>query len=567
MAEPNEKTTRYSDHELEPIRNSNDAMADIIGDIGKWQVQKIILVFLISVPGLALMFSVPFVFYKTDFWCEESAILNMSSYQASLNEYSEGVASSKNTSLSVVPLNNTVNTCSMICTKYGYDRPVWAQTIQMEWNLVCDRVHLEVLAKMTIFGGLAVGTFGAGWISDNYGRKNAIVLMSQLLFGSGILASTMTNFIAFLILWFLAGIAAIGVYTVCFVWTVESVSGKWKTIIGIMMAIAFPVSNFLVTGIAVSFRDWRRILQVTSALHILTPLLASYFPESPRWLLSSIHSHHRLEAKAILKNVASVNGTNNEKLDRNIDNLLELFNDHQKTKHQATSRFSDIFTKRILLKRTVIMYWNWFTNAFIIYGFGLNWKELTGNLTINIVIGASLAILARFITMPIILKAGRKIPYIICLTGAGASFLIMLAFEKGVYPYNWPIVVFAMFGYFCIATTFGIIWIYASELYPTKTRNAAVGSCSFVARVGGVLATLVGQLAEIHIAIPSALFAFSALLSVLLTLLLPETGGKKLPDTIEECRLQSTGGIQRPHIVLDRKSKSYTVNNSKLTEI
>ena len=129
MAKPNEKTTRFPGHELEPIRNSNDAIADIVGDIGKWQVQKIILVFLISVPGLALMFSVPFVFYKTDFWCDESAIPNMSSYQASLNEYSEEVASSKNTSLSVVPLNNTVNTCSMICTKYGYDRTVWAHGI------------------------------------------------------------------------------------------------------------------------------------------------------------------------------------------------------------------------------------------------------------------------------------------------------------------------------------------------------------------------------------------------------------------------------------------------------
>ena len=62
MANLNDKTTRYSGHELEPIRNSNDAIADIVGDIGKWQVQKIILVFLISVPGLALMFSVPFVF-------------------------------------------------------------------------------------------------------------------------------------------------------------------------------------------------------------------------------------------------------------------------------------------------------------------------------------------------------------------------------------------------------------------------------------------------------------------------------------------------------------------------
>ena len=58
---------------------------------------------------------------------------------------------------------------------------------------------------MTIFGGFAVGTFGAGWLSDVYGRKTAIILLSQLLFGAGILASTMTAFAGFLIFWFLTG--------------------------------------------------------------------------------------------------------------------------------------------------------------------------------------------------------------------------------------------------------------------------------------------------------------------------------------------------------------------------
>ena len=58
---------------------------------------------------------------------------------------------------------------------------------------------------MIIFGGFAVGTFGAGWLSDAYGRKTAIILLSQLLFGAGILASTMTAFAGFLIFWFLTG--------------------------------------------------------------------------------------------------------------------------------------------------------------------------------------------------------------------------------------------------------------------------------------------------------------------------------------------------------------------------
>ena len=56
-----------------------------------------------------------------------------------------------------------------------------------------------------------------------------------------------------------------------------------------------------------------------------------------------------------------------------------------------------------------------------------------------------------------------------------------------------------------------------------------------MARVGGILANLVGTLAEINIHIPTVLFGSSALLSAVLSFFLPETGGKPLPETVEDC--------------------------------
>ena len=55
----------------------------------------------------------------------------------------------------------------------------------------------------------------------------------------------MINFVLTSYDYLLPGIAAIGVFTVCFVWAMESVSGKWKTIIGVTMAFSWPISRWV----------------------------------------------------------------------------------------------------------------------------------------------------------------------------------------------------------------------------------------------------------------------------------------------------------------------------------
>merc|ERR1711879_55538 len=99
----------------------------------------------------------------------------------------------------------------------------------------------------------------------------------------------------------------------------------------------------------------------------------------------------------------------------------------------------------------------------------------------------------------------------------------------------------ATIGRFGIVASFGIIFVYAAELFPTVVRSVAMGLSSTSARVGGVAAPMVILFSSVSQALPMLIFGTAALLSGLLILLLPETLGKPLPESVEDCIPPSAG--------------------------
>ena len=43
----------------------------VVGQVGRWQMEKAAMVVLISIPGLAHIFLTPFLMPATDFWCRD----------------------------------------------------------------------------------------------------------------------------------------------------------------------------------------------------------------------------------------------------------------------------------------------------------------------------------------------------------------------------------------------------------------------------------------------------------------------------------------------------------------
>merc|ERR1719348_968698 len=76
-----------------------------------------------------------------------------------------------------------------------------------------------------------------------------------------------------------------------------------------------------------------------------------------------------------------------------------------------------------------------------------------------------------------------------------------------------------------------LVYMYTAELYPTLIRSTAVGSCSLMARIGGMLAPQITlYLPNVtNDSVPYYLMGSCSLVGGLLALLLPETLGSSLP--------------------------------------
>ena len=77
-----------------------------------------------------------------------------------------------------------------------------------------------------------------------------------------------------------------------------------------------------IAGVAALGRDWKSMLTWISAVHIITPLLMNFVPESSRWLLASERLERRQEAKSTMKDAAIANGIYTQDTDTKIDALV-----------------------------------------------------------------------------------------------------------------------------------------------------------------------------------------------------------------------------------------------------
>jgi len=526
--------------------SKEDPVLRWIGDFGKWQAKTIGIVglvgFFTAFHMLVVSFQLP---SGVAFWCvpphfplnpasatwTSPAKLDADTHQPKLDANNETIRdnclmfSMDYSLLLVEPDTGGFNTTE--CTSWEYDRTRYPETVISQFNLVCNNNYLVSLSQSIYMFGIMVGAIVSGILSDKYGRKliMLISLFGMLIFG--IATSFSSSIAVFIFLRWCVAVFNISAYTCGFVYCMEMVGGKWSTIIGTGLQFPWAVGYMAVALVAWIFPAWSQMqlaISIPIIVFIIPMAIPALVPESPRWMLFNGKAK---QAAALLESAAKLNRRTVEKSPP-IDQSISL----PSTDNAAPSAsVLDLFRSRRLLTRTLIMYYLWFTNSFVYYGLTLNSGSLIpGDLYINFVIGGALEIVAYILTILALLFLGRRWS----LSGTmvlGGLALLMTAMVPGVTAKA----VFAQIGKFLITGSFAMVYVYAAEMFPTVVRNVGVGSSSMFARVGSMLAPFIGnELGNVSKEAPIIIFGLTSLLAGLLTLLLPETKDKVLPDTIEE---------------------------------
>lgn len=86
----------------------------------------------------------------------------------------------------------------------------------------------------------------------------------------------------YMILRVIIGFCSMAVVVVSFVLCVELVSGKWRTIIGILNIFPVAIAYILCAGISYYTYDWRPMQFVIATPTVFLLCLWWFMPESPR---------------------------------------------------------------------------------------------------------------------------------------------------------------------------------------------------------------------------------------------------------------------------------------------
>ncbi|XP_041463006.1 organic cation transporter protein-like [Lytechinus variegatus] len=403
-----------------------------------------------------------------------------------------------------------------------YDTSQYKSSIVTDFNLVCGKEDLTQVSQSVFFGGYLVGSLVFGSLADVIGRWWSLMICLIIRLITGLALAFSPSWWVFTTIRFIQGCAAVATYIIAFVLVNEYAGPSRRYITGLLFGVPFATGYVSLALVAYFIRYWKTLEIVATVPIIVLIVIMMFLPESVRWQISKGRFDQAEKtlvklAEANKKTLPSPIFTEEFKKERILEDA----------RHQVSAL--DLFRTPKMRLRTINLIFNWMVNAVVYHGVSLNTSNLGVNDYVAFAVAGAVEIPSYILASFLIEFIGR--PRCLCglLLLSGASLL-----STAVVPPGPALTVVAMIGKFGISAAFGVLYLYSTELYPTSIRSAAVGLFSTSSRVAGIISPLILTLSKYWNPLPMVIYGAAGVAVGLSTLLLPETRGMKLPDTLEE---------------------------------
>ncbi|XP_035450467.2 organic cation transporter-like protein [Spodoptera frugiperda] len=413
-------------------------------------------------------------------------------------------------------------TNSTCCSNPVFNKTVFTRTIVTEWNLTCKSDWFKDLTQTIFQFGVFCGSLIFGIASDKYGRRPTLIVSIIIEIFAGIMSSFLPDYWSFSFARWVVGFANGGCITIAYVMVMEYVGHVNRDTVSILINIPFTTGNMIVAGIGYLIRDFSYFLLLISVLNVILLFYICLLPESPRWLLVVNKTE---QAIILMEKVAKINKLPTE----HIRSKMELYQfEHRTARPRSTAL--DLFRTPNVRRNITVMSFIWLVCSYCFYGVSYYISHLTGDLFINVLATGGVCTCASIISIPLIKFSKRKT---VVIFGNVICSLCLIAI--GFVPEGNASLVVGCLGEMHSYIIFIVIYLYCSEMFPTVVRNAAIGICSMMARVGSMIAPFAANLRPYGKWCSPVAFGIFPMISALLCLLfLPETKNCELLMTLEE---------------------------------
>ncbi|NXP95700.1 S22AH protein, partial [Passerina amoena] len=409
--------------------------------------------------------------------------------------------------------------------------------VSPQWDLVCASRWKVPLEQTTHLLGWTLGSVTAGLACDRFGRRPTFLLCLALAVPVGLGVALAVDFLMLLVARLLFGAALAGAFLALYVARLELCEPPHRLGVTMVAGFFWMAGELLLPGLALLCRDWR-VLQGAVTM-ILALLAASWWCpalllESPRWLLATRQLERaRRTLQALAEDNSAAVGCCSRAGSIPLSPLpAELEALSEGPPRPRFHSVCEICGTRVIWKNGVILGFAAFIGSGIRHCFTRNLvPHLPHFFSSHLALLGTEGAACLFVCLTAE-RFGRRAILLLCTVLTGISSLLLLALTQ--YLLELIVLTLSVVGTAASHAVTVLSIFFASEVLPTVVRGAGLGLV--------VGANFVGKAAAPITAIPNSrgfflhhvVFASFAILAVLSIMLLPESQGRALPQSLQD---------------------------------